>query len=245
MSGRIDFAVDSLSHTVDSVSMAFMEKPKALRMCKSYVSYYRVSTDAQGQSGLGLESQQHAVEAFISSKGEDARLLASFIEVESGKRDERPQLAAALAYAKCKKATLIIAKLDRLSRKAAFLLNLRDSGVDFEALDCPQMNTLTLGVMAVFAQHEREVISARTKAALQAAKARGVKLGNPQGAKAFGDKRGMNSTTDAARAARTETAQEKIEAIRQLKAEGLSVKEIASRTGLHVRLIYRALLAKP
>jgi DNA invertase Pin-like site-specific DNA recombinase len=213
-------------------------------MCKLYVSYYRVSTDAQGQSGLGLESQQSAVEAFIRSKGDDARLLASYIEVESGKKDDRPQLAAALAFAKAKKATLIIAKLDRLSRKAAFLLNLRDSGVDFEALDCPQMNTLTLGVMAVFAQHEREVISARTKAALAAAKARGVKLGGPLGAKAFGERRGLNATTDAARAARTDKAQEKVETIRQLHAGGLTVKQIAVKTGFNVRLIYRALLAK-
>jgi DNA invertase Pin-like site-specific DNA recombinase len=214
-------------------------------MCKLYVSYYRVSTDAQGQSGLSLESQQSAVDTFIASKGQDARLLASYIEIESGKKDNRPELAKALAYAKCKKATLIIAKLDRLSLKAAFLLNLRDSGVDFEALDCPQMNTLTLGVMAVFAQHEREVISARTKAALAAAKARGVKLGGPLGAAAFGDKRGLNATTVAARAARTDKAQEKIEAIRQLHVDGLSVREIASQTGFNVRLIYRALLARP
>jgi DNA invertase Pin-like site-specific DNA recombinase len=223
--------------------MSFMENPKKL-MCKSYVAYYRVSTDKQGQSGLGLEAQQSAVERFISSKGEDARLLASFVEVESGKKDDRPQLAAALAYAKSRKATLVIAKLDRLSRKAAFLLNLRDSGVDFEALDCPQMNTLTLGVMAVFAQHEREVISARTKAALQAAKARGVKLGGPLGAAAFGDKRGLNATTDAARAARTETAQEKIEVIKQLHNEGLTVKDISKQTGFNVRLVYRALIVK-
>jgi DNA invertase Pin-like site-specific DNA recombinase len=215
-------------------------------MCKSYVAYYRCSTDKQGESGLGLEAQQNAVETFIRSKGDDARLLSSFTEVESGKKDDRPQLAMALAYAKSKKACLIIAKLDRLSRKAAFLLNLRDSGVDFEALDCPQMNTLTLGMMAVFAQHEREQTSQRTKVALQAAKARGVKLGNPQGAAAFGDKRGLNNTTVAAREARTEKAQEKVEVIRQLHADdGLSVKEIASRTGFNVRLIYRALLAKP
>jgi DNA invertase Pin-like site-specific DNA recombinase len=131
-------------------------------------------------------------------------------------------------------------------------MNLRDAGVDFEALDCPTMNTLTLGMMAVFAQHEREQTSQRTKAALQAVKPRiavnGQKkhpevkrLGNPRGAAAFGVSRGLNNTTVAAREARTANAQEKIEAIRQLRAEGLSVDEIASRTGLHVRLVYRAL----
>jgi DNA invertase Pin-like site-specific DNA recombinase len=211
-------------------------------MCKLYVSYYRVSTQAQGQSGLGLDAQQSAVERFIASKGEDARLLASYTEVESGKKDNRPELAKALAFAKCKKATLIIAKLDRLGRRASFLMNLRDAGVDFEALDCPTMNTLTLGMMAVFAQHEREQISARTKAGLAVAKARGVKLGNPKGIAAFGSKRGLNASTTAARAARTETAQEKIDTIRELKASGLSVKEIAARTGFGMRLIYRALL---
>jgi DNA invertase Pin-like site-specific DNA recombinase len=248
--------IDISSQTSDSVEMSFMEKPKALKMCKSYVSYYRCSTDKQGQSGLGLDAQQHAVEMFIASKGEDARLLASFTEVESGKKDDRPQLAAALAYAKCKKATLIIAKLDRLGRRAAFLMNLRDAGVDFEALDCPTMNTLTLGMMAVFAQHEREQTSQRTKAALAAAKPRVAvngqkkhpevkRLGNPMGSKAFGDRRGVNAAPVAANEVRKAMAQEKIEAIRQLHVDGLSVKEIASRTGLNVRLIYRALLAKP
>jgi DNA invertase Pin-like site-specific DNA recombinase len=210
-------------------------------MCKSYVAYYRCSTDKQGVSALGLDAQQHSVETFIRSKGDDAKLLSFYLEIESGKKDDRPQLAAALAYAKCKKATLIIAKLDRLGRRASFLLNLRDAGVDFEALDCPTMNTLTLGMMAVFAQHERELISSRTKAALQQAKARGVKLGNPQGAAAFGDRRGLNNTTTAARAARTDKAQEKVELIRQLRSEGLSVADIALRTGFNVKLIYRAL----
>jgi DNA invertase Pin-like site-specific DNA recombinase len=221
-----------------------MEKPKALRMCKSYVAYYRCSADKQGVSGLGLEAQQSAVVSFVSSKGDDAQLLASYIEVESGKKDNRPELAKALAYAKCKKATLIIAKLDRLGRRASFLLNLRDAGVDFEALDCPTMNTLTLGMMAVFAQHEAEQTSQRTKSALAAAKARGVKLGNPLGAKAFGDKRGLNASPDAANEIRKAMAQEKIEAVRQLRSEGLSVAAIASRTGLHVRLVYRALKAR-
>jgi DNA invertase Pin-like site-specific DNA recombinase len=210
-------------------------------MCKLYVAYYRCSTDKQGVSALGLDAQTQAVETLIRSKGDDARLLASFTEVESGKKDDRPQLAAALAYAKCKKAVLIIAKLDRLGRRASFLLNLRDAGVEFEALDCPTMNTLTLGMMAVFAQHERELISTRTKAALEIAKQRGVKLGNPLGAKAFGERRGLNNTTTAARAARTDAAQEKIEIVKALRAEGLSVADIAVKTGFNVKLIYRAL----
>ena len=227
----------------NTTEMSVMENPKRL-MCKSYVAYYRVSTDKQGQSGLGLEAQQNAVDMFIKSKGEDARLLASFIEVESGKRDNRLELAKALELAKSRKATLIIAKLDRLSRKAAFLLNLKDAGVDFHALDCPEMNTLTLCVMAGFAQHEREVISARTKSALAAARDRGVKLGNPQGAAAFGDRQGLNKTTVAANEARKGQAQEKIELIKQFHADGLSVKEIVKRTGLNIRLVYRALIKK-
>jgi DNA invertase Pin-like site-specific DNA recombinase len=158
-------------------------------MCKSYVAYYRVSTQRQGLSGLGLEAQQAAVEAFIASKGQNAKLLASFVEVESGKQDDRPQLARAIESAKLTRSTLLVGKLDRLSRNAGFLFKLRDSGVELAAADMPELNTLLFGVMASVAQHERETISARTKAALAAAKARGVKLGNPDGAKALMAKR--------------------------------------------------------
>jgi DNA invertase Pin-like site-specific DNA recombinase len=111
--------------------------------------------------------------------------LATFTEVESGKNNARPQLLAALLRCRQTRATLLVAKLDRLSRNAAFLMNLRDSGVKFQALDIPEANTLTLGVLAVLAQHERELISARTKAALAARRARGLPLGNPRDLSAY------------------------------------------------------------
>lgn len=138
----------------------------------TYIAYYRVSTERQGQSGLGLEAQQAAVKAYADG------IIHSFTEIESGKNDDRPQLAAAIALCKSTGAALLIAKIDRLSRQAAFLLTLRDSGVQIVAADMPQAGTLEFGIRAVVAQHEREEISRRTRAALQAAKARGVRLGS-------------------------------------------------------------------
>jgi len=145
-------------------------------MCGKVVAYYRVSTDRQGRSGLGLEAQRAAVEGFIRERG--GELVAEFTEVESGKRDDRPALTRALRAAKLSAAKLVIAKLDRLSRNAAFLLTLRDSGVRFVAVDMPEADNLTVGILALVAEREREMISARTRAALQAAKARGRRLGN-------------------------------------------------------------------
>jgi DNA invertase Pin-like site-specific DNA recombinase len=144
------------------------------------VAYERVSTARQGASGLGLEAQRQVIEDFAVSRG--AEVLARFTEVESGRKADRPELAKALHLAKVTGATLVIAKLDRLSRNAAFLLALRDSGVRFVAVDMPEANDLTVGIMALVAQAEREAISRRTKEALAIAKARGVKLGNPNGA---------------------------------------------------------------
>lgn len=138
----------------------------------TYIAYYRVSTERQGQSGLGLEAQQAAVKQYADS------IVHSFTEIESGKNDDRPQLQAAIAMCKATGAFLLIAKIDRLSRQAAFLLTLRDSGVQIVAADMPHAGTLEFGIRAVVAQHEREEISRRTKAALQAAKARGVRLGS-------------------------------------------------------------------
>ncbi len=144
------------------------------------VAYERVSTARQGASGLGLEAQRKSIEDFAASRG--AEVLARFTEVESGRKADRPELLKALHLAKVTGATLVIAKLDRLSRNAAFLLALRDSGVRFIAVDMPEANDLTVGIMALVAQAEREAISRRTKEALAVAKARGVKLGNPNGA---------------------------------------------------------------
>jgi DNA invertase Pin-like site-specific DNA recombinase len=147
------------------------------------VAYERVSTARQGQSGLGLEAQRKVIGDFAAARG--AEVLARFTEVESGRKADRPELLKALHLAKVTGATLVIAKLDRLSRNAAFLLALRDSGVRFVACDMPEANDLTVGVMALVAEAEREAISRRTKEALAVAKARGVKLGNPNGAAAL------------------------------------------------------------
>jgi DNA invertase Pin-like site-specific DNA recombinase len=143
-----------------------------------FVAYYRVSTDQQGASGLGLEAQRSAVAAYLD--GGPWRLVAEHTEVESGKRADRPELAKALAACRKHKAKLVIAKLDRLSRNLAFIATLMDSGVEFVAVDNPHANKLTIHILAAVAQHEREAISERTKAALAAAKARGKRLGNPR-----------------------------------------------------------------
>ncbi|WP_306110419.1 MULTISPECIES: recombinase family protein [Roseovarius] len=147
------------------------------------VAYVRVSTARQGRSGLGLDAQRKAIDDFAAAK--NAQVLARFTEVESGRRNNRPELQRSLELARLTGATLIIAKLDRLSRNAAFLLTLRDAGVRFVACDMPEANDLTVGIMALVAQQEREAVSRRTKEALAAAKARGVRLGNPNGAEAL------------------------------------------------------------
>ncbi len=143
----------------------------------NFVAYYRVSTDKQGKSGLGLEAQRVAVEDFLN--GGNWELVEEFTEVESGGRKDRPELESAMAACRKHKATLVIAKLDRLARNVAFVANLMESGVEFVAVDMPQANKLTVHILAAVAEHERELISQRTRDALAAAKARGIKLGNP------------------------------------------------------------------
>lgn len=149
---------------------------------KNYVIYYRVSTQKQGRSGLGLEAQQFAVDNYLKSKNHE-EYSPSFTEIESGKNNNRNELRKAINLCKETNSVLLIAKLDRLSRDVAFIFTLKaelqNAGVDFIALDLPEANTLTLGIMASMAQHEREVISQRIKSALAMAKKRGVKLGNP------------------------------------------------------------------
>ncbi|MDO8874517.1 MAG: recombinase family protein [Pseudolabrys sp.] len=143
-----------------------------------FVAYHRVSTVRQGESGLGLEAQRQAILTYLN--GGAWELVGEFVEVESGKNSDRKQLAAALEDCRKHKAKLVIAKLDRLSRNLAFIATLMESGVEFVAVDNPHANKLTVHILAAVAQHEREMISERTKAALQAAKARGKVLGNPR-----------------------------------------------------------------
>ncbi len=144
-------------------------------MCK-YVSYFRVSTQKQGISGLGIEAQQAAVHTYLA--GRDHSIIGEFIEIESGRNADRPKLAEAIALARRNKATLIIARLDRLARSVAFISQLMESSVQFIACDLPDANRLTLHILAAVAEAEARAISERTKAAMAAAKARGVILGN-------------------------------------------------------------------
>lgn len=183
-------------------------------MCR-VVTYYRVSTEAQGRSGLGLEAQQQAVTALCQQRGWE--IIAEFTEVESGKRNDRPQLTAALKRAKVTGARLVIAKLDRLSRNVAFLAALQESGAKFTAADMPEADEFTVHILAAVAQRERKLISERTKAALAAAKERGTwtkadgtpyksgkRLGNPNGAEAI--KRANKGTAGALEAVRRNAA---------------------------------------
>lgn len=140
------------------------------------VAYYRVSTKKQGAKGLGMNVQEREVKEYAAKNNLD--LVASFVEVESGKKGDRLELANAIECAKSNNAKLVIAKLDRLSRNVSFIFTLKESGVRFKALDLPDMNTLTIGIFASMAQHERELISKRTKKALAEKKAQGFQLGN-------------------------------------------------------------------
>jgi len=143
---------------------------------RTFICYFRVSTDGQGLRGLGMDAQRTAVAAFLNGRTP----VAEFAEVETGKRTDRPELTAALALCRTSGATLLIAKLDRLARNAAFLLSLRDSGVDFVAADMPHADRFTVGIMALVAEKEREMISDRTRLGLAEARKRGTRLGNPR-----------------------------------------------------------------
>jgi DNA invertase Pin-like site-specific DNA recombinase len=185
------------------------------------VSYLRVSTRKQGTSGLGLEAQRTAIAAYAAQR--HGTVIETFTEVESGKVNARPELDKALHLAKVTGSTLVIAKLDRLSRNAAFLLALRDSGVRFVAADMPDANDLTVGIMALVAQQEREAISKRTKEALAAAKARGVRLGNPNGASALlRANRGNRASLDAICSQADDHARNLLPVIQALAAEGVA-----------------------
>jgi DNA invertase Pin-like site-specific DNA recombinase len=146
---------------------------------KHFVTYCRVSTKMQGRNGLGMESQTDTVRRFVEKA--EGTIISEYCEVESGGKTDRERQELAKALAECRRvgATLLVAKLDRLSRNAEFLLRLQNAGVDFVCCDCPNVDRFTCGILALVAQRERELISERTKAALQAAKRRGVRLGTP------------------------------------------------------------------
>ena len=187
-------------------------------MCR-VVAYFRVSTEAQGRSGLGLQAQQDAVSSLCQQRGWE--IIAEFTEVESGKRNDRPQLNAALKRAKVTGARLVIAKLDRLSRNVAFLAALQESGAKFTAADMPEADEFTVHILAAVAQRERKLISERTKAALAAAKMRGVKLGNPNGAEPIRRAgKGTSAALEAVRRKAAERALEYAEIVADVQASG-------------------------
>jgi len=187
-------------------------------MKTQFVTYFRVSTHKQD---LGIEAQKDCVSRFIESR----KVLASFTEKESGKINSRPELMKAIAYAKDHKATLLIAKLDRLSRNASFIMTLRDTGVEFIACDMPDANTVTIGIMAVLAQDERERISKRTKEALAVLKRKGVKLGKPENLTDEARAKAIVSIRYNARTNRNN--QRAMGYIKSLRKEGKSYREIA------------------
>lgn len=190
-----------------------------------YVTYLRVSTKQQGENGLGIEAQRAAcARLLISNPGE---LVAEFVEVESGKKNDRPQLTAALELARKEKARLLVAKLDRLARNAAFLLSLMDAKVDFQAADNPNVTPLTAGILAVIAQDEAERISARTKAALAAKKAQGAVLGKPENLTSTARAKGREKVMQNA-----QNAPEWVQAAGYaalLRGKGLSLQAIADK----------------
>lgn len=185
-------------------------------MSGNFIAYYRVSTDRQGRSGLGLDAQKQAVSAYLN--GGKWSLINEFVEVESGKNNARPQLEAAISLCRRKKAKLIIAKLDRLSRNLAFIATLMDSGIEFVAADNPHANKLTIHILAAVAQNERELIAERTIAALAAAKARGKRLG----------RYGAEVLAPTNRQKAYEHAREIAPALADMLADGLSLRKMAS-----------------
>jgi DNA invertase Pin-like site-specific DNA recombinase len=188
-----------------------------------WISYLRVSTVRQGKSGLGLEAQRNSVTEFLN--GGDWSLVKEYVEVESGKRSDRPELAKAIQACRAYGAKLVIAKLDRLSRNAHFLLGLQEAGVDFVCADMPNANRLTVGIMAMVAEEERRMISKRTKDALAAAKRRGVKLGGTRGGKPTAKTRKL--ATEAIQTRAAAKAADIAPIIAELQAAG-----VTSQTGL-------------
>lgn len=208
------------------------DTPKAPR----YVSYLRVSTDKQGVKGHGIAAQRETVRAYLERVNHGAQLLEEFVEVESGRKSNRPQLDKALSRCNLAGAKLIIAKLDRLSRDVHFLTGLEKAGVDFVACDLPDAGKLSVHIMAVVAQHEAERISERTRDALRAAKAKGKKLGNPNGAKHLAG-RGNREAVQEIKAKATRNASKLQTELQEIRAGG-----ITTYAGMAAKLNERGIL---
>jgi DNA invertase Pin-like site-specific DNA recombinase len=198
-------------------------------MAKTLIGYIRVSTQGQAKSGLGLEAQQAAIDAYATQSG--ASVVRLYTEVESGRKASRLQLAAALAHARRTRATLVVAKLDRLARNVAFLSALMEAGVDFVACDNPNANRLTVHILAAVAEDEARRISDRTKAALAAYKARGGKLGGARpecrNLTPEARKRGAKAAGEAVRALADREYADLLPIVRELRERGLSQTTIA------------------
>lgn len=200
---------------------------------KPVICYYRVSTKRQGESALGLEGQEAAVRDYAERNG--GKILRGYTEVESGKRADREELRKAISHAKRAKATLVVAKLDRLARNVAFTSALMESGVDFVACDNPHANRLTIHILAAVAEDEARRISERTKSALAAAKRRGTKLGSSRQGhwdglehrRQAGAKLGAKRSAEANRQAANEAYEDILPTIREHRDAGLSLRKIA------------------
>jgi DNA invertase Pin-like site-specific DNA recombinase len=191
---------------------------------KNYIAYFRVSTQKQGNSGLGLDAQTAAVAQFTGNCTNC--VLATYQDIESGKNDDRPELLKAIAQAKQTGSTLLIAKLDRLSRNAAFILTLKDTGVNFVCVDMPEANALTIGIMAIFAQQEREMISKRTKEALKAKKER---TGEWRKGKITAETHAKGQQAIKNKAANNQNTTRARNYAKALKSQGMTLQEIADR----------------
>lgn len=189
---------------------------------KRYTPYYRVSTRGQGESGLGLGAQKSDVLRYVNNDA--SHLVGEFVEIETGKQNSRVELQRAIAFCKANNTTLLVAKLDRLSRNAGFIFKLRDEQVKFECCDIPEANTLTIGIFATIAQHERELISKRTKDALAELKKKGVKLGSPQNFTNEGRRKGAAATKQ--KALENENNRRAAAYIKNLRESGRTYQQI-------------------
>jgi DNA invertase Pin-like site-specific DNA recombinase len=198
---------------------------------RKFIGYFRVSTSQQGLEGNGMTSQREIVRRFVESQ--NGKLEREFSEVESGARNSRPQLAAALDYCKRSKSILVIAKLDRLGRNAEFLLSLQNSGVDFVCCDCPNADKFTVGILALVAQRERELISERTRLGLAAAKTKGVKLGTPN------PERAVAAMVTANKTAKTKFTVKVLPVIEEIRSAGVQtlqgIADCLNRRGIPSR----------